>query len=112
MSFYLCPDSAQKKFRYKASLARAGSSKHKGWTVWSNIKERFSSEPAKDHDTGTVLPLNKQFKLRFFGFLHQQIDHGPVRRRARWMQADYRFNAVTRSKRSSSRSRDRCRPYI
>jgi hypothetical protein len=106
------PDFSQKRTRYRASLRRATGNE---WSyVYSNIKPRYPSRQYKDYETGKVLPLNKQFKIRFFGFLHQRVDHGPDKASKRFKQAHGRWEAGygSRHRSLSTRVIDRKRPYI
>jgi hypothetical protein len=59
------------------------------------------------------LPANKQNKIRFFGFLHQRVDHGPSKAAKRFEKAEARWEAGFGSKtRCSMRMRDRMRSYM
>ena len=112
MGIQFLPDSSQKSFRFRSSVRRAGG-KTAGTFVYSNVKPRYPTRVHMDHDTKKPLPSNKQNKIRFFGFLHQRVDHGPVKAAKRFKQAELRWEAgYGHRKRCSMRMRDRMRSYI
>lgn len=122
MTKYLRPDSASKRSRYRASLAKARrtvsvSTKRKRGSydsmTYSNVRERGRRRPFMNYETERPYALNIQFKIRFFGMLHHYVGHGPERAAKRFKQANYRWESIfPRTRRFSRKVYDRRRAYM
>lgn len=123
---WLRPDSASKKMRYRASLARARATVSQGTerarrrnshkynaAYYSNIRTRPNDVKLLNWDTELPYPINVQFKVRFFGFLHHITGHGPDQVAKRFKQADKRWKREAHwDRRISGRAQARNRPYM